>query len=51
MKNIQISDELHKQLKTHCAEHGLLMRFYVEKLIANELAKTKSVENKPNTSE
>ena len=37
MKNIQISDELHKQLKTHCAEQGLLIRFYVERLIKNEL--------------
>ena len=37
MKNIQISDGLHRQLKKYCAEQGLLMRFYVERLIINEL--------------
>ena len=41
MKNIQISDELHKQLKAHCAERGLLMKFYVENLITNEITKDK----------
>ncbi len=63
MKNIQISDGLHRQLKKHCAEQGLLMRFYVERLIINELdepvkmdvikrlsEKEKSVKNKLNTS-
>ena len=63
MKNIQISDGLHRQLKKYCAEQGLLMRFYVERLIINELdepvkmdvikrlsEKEKSVKNKPNTS-
>lgn len=49
MKNIQISDELHRQLKTHCAEEGLLIRFFVERLIKKQLNE-KSVENKPNTS-
>lgn len=43
MKNIQISDELHKQLKTHCAEQGLLIRFYVERLIINELENEKGI--------
>jgi hypothetical protein len=43
MKNIQISDELHKQLKTHCAEQGLLIRFYVERLIKNELENEKGI--------
>ena len=41
MKNIQISDELHRQLKTHCAEEGLLIRFFVERLIINELESEK----------
>ena len=63
MKNIQISDGLHRQLKTYCAEHGLLIRFYVERLIINELdepvtmdwikrisEKEKSVKNNLNTS-
>ena len=63
MKNIQISDGLHRQLKTYCAEHGLLIRFYVERLIINELdepvtmdwikrisEKERSVKNNPNTS-
>jgi hypothetical protein len=63
MKNIQISDGLHKQLKKHCAEQGLLMKFYVERLIINELdepvkmdtirkmsAIEKSAVNKRNTS-
>lgn len=60
MKNIQIRDGLHRQLKTYCAEHGLLIRFYVERLIINELdkpvtmermsEKEKSVANKHNTS-
>ena len=63
MKNIQISDGLHRQLKTYCAEHGLLIRFYVERLIINELdepvtmerikrmsEREKSVANKHNTS-
>jgi len=43
MKNIQISDELHKQLKTHCAEQGLLIRFFVERLIKNELENEKGI--------
>jgi hypothetical protein len=43
MKNIQISDELHKQLKTHCAKRGLLMKFYVENLIINELENEKGI--------
>ena len=43
MKNIQISDELHKQLKTHCAEQGLLIRFYVERLLINELENEKGI--------
>ena len=45
MKNIQISDELHKQLKTHCAEQGLLIRFYVERLIINELENEKGMKD------
>lgn len=43
MKNIQISDELHRQLKTHCAEEGLLIRFFVERLIKNELENEKGI--------
>lgn len=36
---IQIDVDLHKRLKLYCKNRGLVMKYLVEKLIADELSK------------
>jgi len=37
IKNIQIDAKIHKSLKIHCAENGLIIKTLLEKLIEEEL--------------
>ena len=43
MKNIQISDEIHKKLKTQCAENGQMIKFVVEQLILCHFERVESI--------
>ena len=43
MKNIQISDEIHKKLKTQCAENGQMIKFVIEQLILSHFETVESI--------
>lgn len=40
-KAVQLDENIHEQLKKYCDENGLKLQRFVEKLIINEIKKTK----------
>jgi hypothetical protein len=44
IKNIQIDAKIHKSLKIHCAENGLIIKTVLEKLIEEELKRVQKNE-------
>jgi hypothetical protein len=46
MKSLKINDTLHKKLKVYCANNGLKMLSFVEKILQHELEKLEKKDEK-----
>jgi hypothetical protein len=46
MKSILINEEIHKLLKDHCKQNGLVMKPFLERIIKEAIKKGTEVPNK-----